>query len=276
MAGNVTALAPRESTPADLASIDLTAIERVIVVGDLSKLTPEQRWDYYKGVCASVGLNPFTKPLEYIMLNGKLTLYALKSATDQLRNRYGVSLGKPDVQLADGLCMVEVSASGPSGRTDTDIGAVAIENLKGDARANAIMKAITKAKRRVTLSYCGLSMLDESEIDSIPSARPANVETIPTDTQPTATEEERARAMVDGPDAGPSAGDALREQAIARCHQLAAHAEAVNHDKAAEIARVKPEKLSDQKLRQWVEKLEAMFPDVEEQGVAVAVDDEPF
>lgn len=95
--------------------------------------------------------------------------------------------------------------------------------------------------------------------------------------EPTGPDEERARAMVDGGDAGTVAK--LREQAIARCDQLAAHAEAVNHEKAAEIAGVKPEKLTDQKLRQWVEKLEAMFPNVEEGGAAAALADdvdEPF
>jgi hypothetical protein len=44
---------------------------------------------------------------------------------------------------------------------------VPIANLKGEARANAFMKAETKAKRRVTLSICGLGILDETEIDSI-------------------------------------------------------------------------------------------------------------
>jgi hypothetical protein len=38
------------------------------------------------------------------------------------------------------------------------------------------MKAITKAKRRVTLSICGLGWLDETEIESIPSAMPARVD----------------------------------------------------------------------------------------------------
>jgi hypothetical protein len=33
------------------------------------------------------------------------------------------------------------------------------------------MKAITKAKRRVTLSISGLGFLDESEVDSVPGAR---------------------------------------------------------------------------------------------------------
>ena len=33
------------------------------------------------------------------------------------------------------------------------------------------MKAETKAKRRATLSICGLGMLDETEIETIPDAR---------------------------------------------------------------------------------------------------------
>ena len=36
-----------------------------------------------------------------------------------------------------------------------------------NALANAIMKAETKAKRRVTLSICGLGMLDETELETI-------------------------------------------------------------------------------------------------------------
>jgi hypothetical protein len=34
-----------------------------------------------------------------------------------------------------------------------------------------ILKAVTKAKRRVTLSICGLGFLDETEVDSIPGAK---------------------------------------------------------------------------------------------------------
>src|SRR5690606_25662498 len=39
--------------------------------------------------------------------------------------------------------------------------------LKGEALANLRMKAVTKAKRRVTLSICGLGILDESELDTL-------------------------------------------------------------------------------------------------------------
>src|SRR6202020_1247291 len=37
----------------------------------------------------------------------------------------------------------------------------------------AVMKAETKSKRRVTLSICGLGILDETEIETIPESKPA-------------------------------------------------------------------------------------------------------
>ena len=151
-------------------------LEQVVVGGDLKGLSPAQRVTYYKQVCESVGLNPLTKPFDYITLNNRLTLYAKRDCTDQLRDKKGVSLSKPDVQFSEGLCIVAITATDRNGRTDSEIGAVAIEGLKGEARANAIMKAITKAKRRVTLSLCGLGWLDESEVDSIPDARPVQVD----------------------------------------------------------------------------------------------------
>lgn len=153
----------------DVAEIDLTAIERVVVAGDLSKLTQQERWDYYLLVCRTVGLNPATKPFEYLSLSGKLVLYAGKNAAEQLRRNYGISIGEPVTTLQDGLVIVSVVGTDPRGRTDSEIGAVVLPP-GGEARANALMKAMTKAKRRLTLSMCGLGMLDDSEVDTIPGA----------------------------------------------------------------------------------------------------------
>jgi hypothetical protein len=41
------------------------------------------------------------------------------------------------------------------------------DTLKGEARANTILKAVTKAKRRVTLSISGLGFLDETEVADV-------------------------------------------------------------------------------------------------------------
>ncbi len=146
-------------------------IERVLIAGDLASLKPEDRVNYYKMVCDSVGLNPLTKPFEYIVLNGRLTLYARKDCTDQLRKIHNISITISAREIVDDCYVVTARATNPAGRTDESIGAVSLGTLKGEARCNAMMKGETKAKRRVTLSMCGLGMLDETEIETIPSAK---------------------------------------------------------------------------------------------------------
>lgn len=155
-----TAIARQQSTAETL--------ERVLLNGDLSSLKPEDRVAYYKQVCDSLGLNPLTKPFDYITLNGKLTLYAKKDCADQLREKRCVSIVKLERERIEDIYTVTAYATDTNQRQDSSIGAVNISNLKGDALANAIMKAETKAKRRVTLSICGLGMLDETEIETIP------------------------------------------------------------------------------------------------------------
>jgi hypothetical protein len=154
---------------------ELSLIEQVVMQGDLSKLNPEQRVVYYRKVCESAGLNPFTRPFDYISLNGKLTLYAKKDCTEQLRKLNGISIVKLESQIIDELYVVKATASTRDGRTDEATGAVTIGNLKGEQKANAIMKAETKAKRRVTLSISGMGWTDESEIESIPNAKAINI-----------------------------------------------------------------------------------------------------
>lgn len=146
-------------------------MEQVIIKGDLSKLTPQERTSYYMKVCDSIGLNPLTKPFEYINLNGKLQLYALKACTEQLRGIHGVSVTDLAETMHEGVFIVTAKVVNKEGRTDAAKGAVPLAGLKGEALANAMMKAETKAKRRATLSLCGLGWLDESEIESIPGAQ---------------------------------------------------------------------------------------------------------
>ena len=161
---------------ATMSANGLSIMEEVIAKGDLSKLSADERARYYTEVCRSIGVNPLTKPFDYITLNGKLTLYATKTATDQLRTVKGVSIFKVDAVTDGDLRIVHAYARDASGREDMDLGVVNIKGLAGEALANAYMKALTKAKRRVTLSICGLGWLDESEIDSVATARAAHVD----------------------------------------------------------------------------------------------------
>ena len=84
-------------------SKELSPIESALVTNDLSKLTTEQRLNYYRSVCESVGLNSLTQPLSYINLNGKLTLYAKRDATDQLRKIHKVSINISERQKMDDI-----------------------------------------------------------------------------------------------------------------------------------------------------------------------------
>lgn len=146
------------------------AIERVLIEGDLSVLNEQQRTQYLVRVCESMGLNPLTKPFEYVKLNNKLTLYCTRAGTDQLRKVNRVSIKITERQNHENVYIVTAQATTPDGRYDESTGAVSIGGLRGDALANACMKAETKAKRRVTLSICGLGWLEESEIETIPGA----------------------------------------------------------------------------------------------------------
>jgi hypothetical protein len=169
-------------------------IEQVVMKGDLAALKPEERVAYYRQVCESLGLNPLTKPFEYIELDRKLTLYARRDATDQLRSIHKVSVTIVSRERLEDVYIVTARATTADGRSDEATGVVAIAKedgdwrdsqsgkryfqgngkfipLHGDALANALMKAETKAKRRATLSIVGLGWLDESELETIPTAR---------------------------------------------------------------------------------------------------------
>lgn len=147
-----------------------TVIEHVLIRGDLSKLTEQQRNEYYLRLCQSIGLNPLTQPFQYLTLNGKLVLYARRDCADQLRKLNGISIEIVSQDKTDGLLSIHVRAKDKDGRVDEDLGVVSFpETLKGDIAANTILKAVTKAKRRVTLSLSGLGFLDETEVADIPA-----------------------------------------------------------------------------------------------------------
>ena len=67
-------------------------LQQVILKGDLRTLSDQDKLIYYKNVCESIGINPLTKPFDYIVLNNKQTLYATENCTDQLRSLHKISI----------------------------------------------------------------------------------------------------------------------------------------------------------------------------------------
>lgn len=141
--------------------MDLSIMEKVVVRGDLSSLKPEERFVYYTKVCESVGLNPLTKPFDYLQLDGKLVLYAKRDATDQLRKINKISITITSRERIGDVYIVTARGETPDHRTDESIGAVSLMKeekiwdelrsrkvptgkiipLTADEFANAIMKA---------------------------------------------------------------------------------------------------------------------------------------
>lgn len=139
---------------------------QIVIQGDLSQLNDHQLSTYYVQLCDSLALNPSTRPFTMLKLNGKLMMYANKDCSDQLRKRDKVSVRIVKREEVGELLIITAQAQLPDGRVDESIGALPLGKLQGEARANAMMKCETKAKRRVTLSICGLGFMDESEVEA--------------------------------------------------------------------------------------------------------------
>ncbi|WP_156914929.1 hypothetical protein [Rubidibacter lacunae] len=147
----------RTNTPA-------AAIEKAILKGDLRALTEIERLQYNVAICRALGLDPVTRPFDYILQDGKMSLYLNANGTAQLRALQGIStciVGRhQDVEM----CYVTCVATDRAGRSEEATAVVPLvgrdgKPLTGQAKANAMMKAETKSKRRATLALAGIPNL---------------------------------------------------------------------------------------------------------------------
>lgn len=153
------------TTPPALPSVEV--LKDLVCDGNLAKLTPAQKVDYYNHLCTSLSLNPLTRPFQFLILNNKLVLYPAKDCTDQLRRVHKVSIKIVSRKTEGDVYEVVAQAKTWDGRQDEAAGTVSVKGKTGDDLANARMRAETKAKRRATLSIVGLGMIDESELETI-------------------------------------------------------------------------------------------------------------
>jgi len=177
----------QEATPpeaqTDLADLE-EALERMVKgEGDLAALTPSQRAALYKKVCDRLGLDPTTYPLQYLWVRApgggeRLILYLNKDGAAQLRKAHKINTRLVDHKYIPevGAYVAVVEASTPDGRVEVETGAVSVRGGSPNDVANALMHAITKAKRRATIAIVGVGFLDETEALSIPDAHPARVD----------------------------------------------------------------------------------------------------
>jgi hypothetical protein len=151
------------------ANLDPEVIHSIVLKGDMSGLSQEQAVAYYNYRCQQVGLDPSAKPFDLLTLNGKKLLYANAGATQQLCSVHKLSVSIINRERFEGVYLVSVRVTGQDGRVTENDGAVELDSER-IGRANALMKATTKAIRRTVLAHCGLGMMDETEVETIPNA----------------------------------------------------------------------------------------------------------
>ena len=173
--------APAAPPPAPAQQpIDPDTMAAVLGGGDLAALTNHQRVEYLDALCRATGLNPLTKPFEFIWLQKRLTIYATASAFQQLAGIHKVHLRIDHRERhADGW-EVWATAKFPDGREVQDVGWVGLaKGVTGEAAGNALKKAVTQAYRRSIRAAIGLPFNSPEEVDSIP---PGDVRHVVVDT----------------------------------------------------------------------------------------------
>lgn len=160
-----------ELTP---TKINESALSKLILKGDLSTLSDTEKVQYYHQMCERLGIDPLTKPFDYMVMQGKQVLYLNKGGAEQLNKVHNVSMMLVDSKKVEDIYIVTAKAKIASNGVFREVdstGCVSVKGLYGEALANAFMKSETKAKRRATISLLGLAMLDETEVETIPGAK---------------------------------------------------------------------------------------------------------
>lgn len=148
--------------PVDVSAAGLEAA----LAGDLSKMTGGERLKFYGALCEFTGLNPLSKPFDWLTFQNKLQLYPNKGCAEQLRQLRKINVDILERKVEFGCLIVRVKVTSGDGRHDESIGAVPFnEKMPPESIANAMMKCETKAKRRATFSICGLSRFVRDDID---------------------------------------------------------------------------------------------------------------
>jgi hypothetical protein len=155
--------------------------------GDLSYLSEHDRLVYYFAYARQLGLNPVSRPFDYIEEKGsdgktKISLYPNSCAASQLRDSRGVStrILKEELMLDGEIYSVLVEAR-IGDRIEQASGKVPIKTdhygkpLSSKAKATAMKKAETQARRRATLAIVGLNASDDEDRKAPISDMPQDV-----------------------------------------------------------------------------------------------------
>jgi hypothetical protein len=162
-----------DSKPSDLLAISeeqiikelaipsdtLAKFDAVMLEKDYSKLTKEERSIFVRMQCRRAGLAPDLNPIEFINTDGKLRPYMNKGCAEQLRAIHNLDAPITEKQIINGFWVVQVRVADRNGRHEDEVGTSSASDPQG------LKKAVTQAKRRGTLAFCGMGALDVAADD---------------------------------------------------------------------------------------------------------------
>lgn len=162
-----------------------SALTHYLGTGDLSRLSGEQRAALYLDTCQSLGINPRTRPFDWIEFydpetkSKKLTLYPNKACADQLAYQHRIRVRTVEEKIVGSLFKVVVEGTMLDGRTETNVSYLDLTDrdgnqLKGQRLGNAFMKGHTKAKRRLVFGMLG--MMSPPDVEDLQRVRVVTVD----------------------------------------------------------------------------------------------------
>lgn len=167
-------LVKSESSAIITKNLDETLLAKIVQSGNLAYLSESDRLIYYFSYCRQLGLNPLSRPFDYISEGEgdkqKISLYPNTIAASQLRDSRNVStrIVREEILLDGEVYSVLVEAR-IGDRTEEATGKVGIKldkygkPLSGEAKAKLMKKAESQARRRATLAIVGLDAMGEDD-----------------------------------------------------------------------------------------------------------------
>jgi hypothetical protein len=165
-----------KTEPAQFPAIPVAAFKAQLT-RDWAGVSDEDKVRFASSVCKALDIPTPLNPFTFIPMKGKMTFYAGKEAAELLaeRNKISVNITNKYLDKEQNIYVVECRAQMPTvdyydkkgvkthtvhGRSIDNLAAISMHGKSGDDRANALMKAVTKAQRRTVFSAVGLSIMD--------------------------------------------------------------------------------------------------------------------
>lgn len=209
-----------ESTPSPQRSLPSSAV-RATMNGDWKGVSDADRMRFLKHMCDALSIPLVLNPFKFIDMKGKTQLYSTAEAAFSLarKNKMTVKITEEKFDKESQILTIRVTATHPKGEQSDDVGKLYLGGLTGQDRANAEMKAVTKAKRRAIFSALGLSVMDEDEIKHLRNLdQPATQESLP-------AEEISQAEVIEGTDEDQQARVMLFDEAVGENGLFEANAE---------------------------------------------------